>query len=160
MRCRQQAFSPHLLLLFSITFRLRTQVKRILFHFLCSRRHRDSLQISISAWTPISVVSISRGWITGMEAWSASVVSPTRQAGTFSKALRKLTYSGEWIPSCRWFSRDQALPRAVRGPVDFLALRRLEARRAGVRVGDYRNDMAGHTFQRPSSVYHLDTLVK
>jgi hypothetical protein len=40
------------------------------------------------------------------------------------------------------FSRDQALPQAVRGPVDFRAFRRLAAKRAGVKVGDLRRDMA------------------
>jgi len=37
---------------------------------------------------------------------------------------------------------DQALPRAVRGPVDFCALRRLAASRAGVRVG--RDGLRGY----------------
>ena len=59
-------------------------------------------------------------------------------------------YSGDRAPCRRRFSRDQALPRTVRGPVDFFALRWLEARRAGVRVGDLRKDMVKPTFQHPT----------
>ena len=48
------------------------------------------------------------------------------------------------LPSqvARAIRTDRALPLAVRGPVNFRALRRLAAKRAGVRVGDLRKDMA------------------
>ena len=39
--------------------------------------------------------------------------------------------------------RENALPLAVRGPVDFLALRWLAARRAGVITGDFLRDIVG-----------------
>lgn len=74
--------------------------------------------------------------------------------------MRKSTYSRERHPSLRWFSRDQALPRAVRGPVDLRALCRLAAKRAGVNVGDLRNNKATLPFQHSLIVYHLDTHVK
>jgi hypothetical protein len=75
-------------------------------------------------------------------------------------ALRKSTYSGECIPSSKRFIRDQALPRTVRGPMDFFALRRLEASSAGVGVGDFRSDVAYPAFLQHFSVYHCDTVVK
>src|SRR5208282_5250440 len=75
-------------------------------------------------------------------------------------AMTKFIYSSEYFPSRNRFSRDDAFPRAVRGPVDFFALRRLAASRAGARVGDFRSDMAGPTFPNPSIVYYNATLVK
>ena len=48
----------------------------------------------------------------------------------------------------------------MRGPVDFAALRRLEASRAGVSLGDLRKDMTRPAIQCPSTIYHDDTIVK
>ena len=47
----------------------------------------------------------------------------------------------ERFPVRKLFIRDWDFPRAVRGPVDFLAFRRLASKRAGVMVGDLRSDM-------------------
>jgi len=49
---------------------------------------------------------------------------------------------GELQPFRRPFKLDWALPRAVRGPVDFKALRRLAAIRAGVMMRGLSKDMA------------------
>ena len=59
----------------------------------------------------------------------------------------------------RRLSHSQAVPCAVLGPVDFFALRRWEATRAGVRVGDLCSDMAPPTFAHPSIVAHTHNLV-
>jgi hypothetical protein len=96
----------------------------------------------------------------GLEARIVFAVSATWPGGASIMALRKSTYSSECIPSSRRFIRDHALPRTVRGPVDFFALRRFEASRADVRVGDLRNDMGKPTFRQHPSVYHSDTDVK
>jgi len=67
-------------------------------------------------------------------------------------------YSRERPPCRILFNPDHAFPRAVLGPVDFLALLRLEAIRAGVSVGDLRKDMAGPSF-KARSVYTLMILL-
>ena len=64
----------------------------------------------------------------------ACAVAPTRPGGALNRAVIRRRYSGESHPPRMWFSRDQALPRAVRGPVDFFALRRLEAIQSDISV--------------------------
>ena len=59
----------------------------------------------------------------------------------------------ERLPLRKLFKRDCAFPRAVRGPVDFLALLRLACKRAGVSVGDLRNDMAA-PHDKPATSIH------
>jgi hypothetical protein len=61
---------------------------------------------------------------------------------------------------CQAFSRDQALPQAVRGPVDFLALWRLPAENAGVKVGDVSSDMAVPAYYCTMSIWRPGTIVK
>jgi hypothetical protein len=74
------------------------------------------------------------------------------------RAFKKSRNWGDRRPCRKRFRRDQALPRAVHGPVDFWALRRLAANRAGVKVGDLRRDMARPPIQSPT-IYHYDTVV-
>jgi hypothetical protein len=56
----------------------------------------------------------------------------------------------------RRLSRGQAVPRSVQGPKDFFALRRCEAIRAGVRMGDRQGNMALSTF-KPRPLYTTTT---
>ena len=113
--------------LFSITFRLRTSQKRSPFYFPL---HADPFQLPADSdirldayFCGLHKQPVRRRF--GIEQGCA--VALIRPGGAHSSAMTKSMSSCERPPFRSRFSRDQALPCAVRGPVDFLALRRLEA---------------------------------
>ena len=62
-----------------------------------------------------------------------------------ARAINSARYSGERMPWRKPFIRDRDFPPTVRGPVEFLALRRFASRRASVIVGDFRSGIASAT---------------
>src|SRR5581483_4719203 len=97
---------------------------------------------------------------TGLEASHACAAAATARGpgGALSRAFTRSEASCERPPCRRRFSRDHALPRAVRGPVDFLEFWRMAASRAGVSVGDLRRDMTD-TGEPESPAYTLKVLL-
>ncbi|HXJ95614.1 MAG TPA: hypothetical protein VMT20_22450 [Terriglobia bacterium] len=72
----------------------------------------------------------------------------------YAKASATPLNSGDRLPYRRPFILDRSFPVAVRGPVDFFALRRLASRRASVMVGDFRSGMRPLTRPRQTPLAH------
>src|SRR5262249_43388851 len=79
------------------------------------------------------------------QSWDRSCPAPSSPTG---KGYLDLAGRPPFQP----FSLEKALPRDVRGPVDFLALLALAASSLGVRTGGLRRDMA-RPFPRASQQY-------
>ena len=79
-------------------------------------------------------MSATSGW----ESWAGVInsrairITPHGGASVIMRQVSRMVF--ERRPWRSAFKLERALPRAVRGPVDFAALRRLAARRAGVTV--------------------------